>query len=40
MTPLICRRTNLEDALARAAAAEGLRVVIEPHPEAGIAGPG
>jgi Zn-dependent M28 family amino/carboxypeptidase len=28
-------RTELEDALARAAAAEGMRVEIEPHPEAG-----
>lgn len=28
-------RTDLEDALARAATAEGMRVEIEPHPEAG-----
>ena len=28
-------RTDLEDALARAAATEGMRVEIEPHPEAG-----
>lgn len=28
-------RTDLEDALAEAAAAEGMRVKIEPHPEAG-----
>ncbi|MBS0420023.1 MAG: M28 family peptidase [Proteobacteria bacterium] len=28
-------RTDLEDALARAAAAEGMRLEIEPHPEAG-----
>jgi Zn-dependent M28 family amino/carboxypeptidase len=28
-------RTDLEDALAQAAAAEGMRVEVEPHPEAG-----